>query len=255
LSVAIRFLGTAAFEIVTAKNKRVLIDPFLDENPVSPIKVADLDYLDLLVVTHAAYDHLGDTLAIMQKFPNLLLMCGADVRGYLIKQGIEEERLVASPWGMMVEIAGVRIRPVYCRHWSYIQDEDGIAYSSTPLAFILYADNGCGIYNAADTALYGDMKLYGELYKPKIGLFNIGVPSQHLGAKHGVKEYLTGEMDAKEGALAAEWWGVRYAIPCHHDNPSLPEIVKFKQLLEQRRLSKATVARPIILAPGESFEI
>ena len=116
MSVAIRFLGTAAFEIVTAKNKRVLIDPFLDENPVSPIKVADLDYLDLLVVTHAAYDHLGDALAIMQKFPNLLLMCGADVRGYLIKQGIEEERLVASPWGMMVEIAGVRIRPVYSRH-------------------------------------------------------------------------------------------------------------------------------------------
>jgi hypothetical protein len=81
------------------------------------------------------------------------------------------------------------------------------------------------------------------------------VPSQHLGAKHGVKEYLTGEMDAKEGALAAEWWGVQYAIPCHHDNIKLPEIVKFRQLLEKRRLSKATVAQPIILAPGERFEV
>jgi len=47
MSVSIRFLGTAAFEIVTAAGKRILIDPYLDENKVSPIKVADLDNLDL----------------------------------------------------------------------------------------------------------------------------------------------------------------------------------------------------------------
>ena len=61
MTVSIRFLGTAAFEIITARGKRILIDPYLDENPVSPIEVADLAQLDLLLVTHAAYDHLGDT--------------------------------------------------------------------------------------------------------------------------------------------------------------------------------------------------
>jgi hypothetical protein len=123
---------------------------------------------------HVAYDHLGDALAIMQKFPNLLLMCGADVRGYLIKQDIEEERLVASPWGMMVEIAGVHIRPVYCRHRSYISDEDGIAYSSTPLAFILYADDVCGIYpplrsrfsNACILTIFSDQRGFRKNCQP-----------------------------------------------------------------------------------------
>ena len=54
MPVSIRFLGTAAFEILTASGKRILIDPYLDENPASPLKVADLDHLDLLLVTHAA---------------------------------------------------------------------------------------------------------------------------------------------------------------------------------------------------------
>ena len=34
-----------------------------------------------------------------------------------------------------------------------------------------------------------------------------------------------GEMDAREAAMACQWLGLRYAIPCHHDDPALPEIV------------------------------
>jgi len=65
MTVSVRFLGTAAFEIITAENKRILIDPYLDENQKSPYKVGDLDRLDLLLVTHAAYDHLEDTAKII----------------------------------------------------------------------------------------------------------------------------------------------------------------------------------------------
>ena len=60
MPVSIRFLGTAAFQITTANGKRILIDPYLDENPVSPVKVADLERVDLLMVTHAATDHLAE---------------------------------------------------------------------------------------------------------------------------------------------------------------------------------------------------
>jgi len=255
MTVTIRFLGTAAFEIITADSKRVLIDPFLDNNPVSPYKVADLDNLDLLLVTHSAYDHLGDAESIMRRFPNLPLICGADVRGYLMHQGIESDRLHASPWGMMIEKAGIKVRPVYSRHWSYIQLENGQSFSSVPLGFIVYVGDDISIYHAGDTTLYGDMKLYGELYQPIVGLINVGVPEDHRGAEHGVSEYLSGEMDAKEAALACEWWGLKYAIPCHHDNPDLPEIVKFKAVLEEKRKKDKTAPEPIVLAPGETFQL
>ncbi len=255
MSVSIRFLGTAAFEILTANGKRVLIDPYLDENEVSPIKVDDLDHLDLLLVTHAAYDHLGDAEKILRKFPDLKLICGADVRGYLMHRGIDGDRLRAIPWGMMIEEAGVKVRPVESRHWSYIQTEDGRSFSSIPLGFIVYADDETGIYHAGDTTIFSDLKLIGELYKPKVGLINVGVPEDHKGAAHGVPVYLTGEMDAKEGAMACEWLGLDFAIPCHHDNPKLPEIVKFNEILSKKFAADPTAPKPAILSPGETLTL
>ena len=253
MTISIRFLGTAAFEISTSANKRILIDPYLDENNKSPYKVADLERLDLLLVTHAAYDHLGDAEKILRKFPDLPLLCGADVRGYLMHRGLPGERLRAIPWGMMIEEAGIKIRPVYSRHWSYIQTEDGRAFSSTPLGFIVYAGEGQRIYHSGDTALFSDMKLYGDLYRPTIGLINVGVPAEHRGAAHGVPEYLTGEMDAKEACIACQWLGLKHAIPCHHDNAKLPEIVKFKQLLSDEMQKNPKAPQPVILEPGETF--
>lgn len=255
MTISIRFLGTAAFDIMTADRKRLLIDPYLEENRHSPVKVADLADLDLLLVTHAAYDHLGDTLEIMHRYPDLKLICGADVRGYLLYHGIDGERLRAIPWGMMIAEAGIKVRPVYSRHWSYIQTEDGHAFSSVPLGFIIDVGDGHSVYHAGDTALYSDMKLYGELYQPTIGLINVGVPAEHRGAEHGVPEYLTGEMDAVEGAMACAWWGLKYAIPCHHDNPKLPEIVKFNELLLEARQKNPEATEPVILKPGETFTL
>lgn len=255
MPTTIRFLGTAAFEIITPTGKRILLDPYLDENTVSPYKVDVLEQVDLLLVTHAAYDHLGDTEAILRKFPNLKLICGADVRGYLMYKGIDGNRLRATPWGMMIREEGIRVRPVESRHWSYIQTDNGQSFSSIPLGFIIYADDDVRVYHSGDTALFSDLRLIGELYKPTVGLINVGVPENHRGAEHGVPEYLTGEMDAKEAAMACEWLQLRYAIPCHHDNPQLPEIVRFNELLTERRLHDPNCPEPIILAPGATFVV
>jgi L-ascorbate metabolism protein UlaG (beta-lactamase superfamily) len=252
--ISIRFLGTAAFDIRTASGKRLLIDPYLEENAYSPLKVADLEDVDLLLVTHAAYDHLGDTLAIMKRYPDLPLVAGVDVRGYLMAQGIEGTRIWSSPWGMMIEVAGVRIRPVESRHWSYIQLDDGRSFSSIPLAYIIYASNDVRIYHSGDTTIFSDMKLIGQLYQPTIGLINVGVPREHRGAEHGVPEYLTGEMTASEAALACRWLGLKEAIPCHHDDIELPEIVDFKARLESARQGNDGGCKPILLKPGQVYE-
>ena len=168
-------------------------------------------------------------------------------------KGISGDRLRAIPWGMMVEEAGVCVRPVESHHWSYIQTEDGKTFSSIPLGFIIYADEDLGIYHAGDTALFSDLKLIGELYAPKVGLINVGVPRAHQGGKHGVPVYLTGEMDAKEAAMACQWLKLGYAIPCHHDDPALPEIMKFNKILEDEFKKDSRSPKPVILAPGEVF--
>ena len=100
-----------------------------------------------------------------------------------------------------------------------------------------------------------NMKLYGELYRPTIGLINVGVPAEHRGAAHGVPEYLTGEMDATEACMACQWLRLDHAIPCHHDNAKLPEIVKFEKLLTQEVQKNPHAPQPVILEPGETFSI
>lgn len=255
MSVKIRFLGTAAFELITSENKRILIDPYLDENEFSPYKVADLDHLDLLLVTHAAYDHFGDTEAILRRFPDLKLVCGADVRGYLMHRGIDGDRLRAIPWGMMIQEGGIKIRPVESRHWSYIQTEDGVSFSSIPLGFIVDMGEGISVYHSGDTTIFSDLKLIGELYQPTVGLINVGVPTMHRGAAHGVPEYLTGEMDAKEAVMACEWLGLRYAIPCHFDDPTQPQIVKFDKMLRERCEQNPNSPQPFVLPPGTQLSL
>ena len=59
MTTQIRFYGVAAYEIITSRGQHILIDPFLDENPGSPIRSRDLDRVDLVLVSHGAFDHLG----------------------------------------------------------------------------------------------------------------------------------------------------------------------------------------------------
>ena len=55
------------------------------ETPRAAVRTeAGREQVDLLLVTHAAVDHLGDAEAILRRFPDLPLICGADVRGYLM---------------------------------------------------------------------------------------------------------------------------------------------------------------------------
>ena len=78
----ITFFGVAAYEIVTSRGQHILLDPFLDENPGSPVKSHELERVDLIVVSHAAVDHLGDTETIARR-TGAPVICGGEVKAYL----------------------------------------------------------------------------------------------------------------------------------------------------------------------------
>ena len=83
LSTRIRFLGVAAYEIVTRSGGRILVDPFLDENPGSPLKHTEFPRVDLVIVSHAAFDHLGDTDKIAARY-GCPVICGGEVKAWLM---------------------------------------------------------------------------------------------------------------------------------------------------------------------------
>lgn len=248
----IRFFGYSAFEITNSKGVKILIDPYLDENPVTPVKVKDLQKVDLILVTHAAADHLGDTASIAKKF-GAPVICGGDVRAHLINEGISPDKVIAIVWGLTVEKAGVRVRAVESRHWSNIREPNGTYLTGVPLGFIVYADPGVRIYHAGDTSLFSDLKLIGELYHPNIGLIHVTVPVIHKGALHGVPEFVTGEMTPYEAAIAAQWLGVEYAIAMHFDKPDVPDVQRFVKLLNNMASDEKSYVKPVVLKPGETF--
>ncbi|MEM1599830.1 MAG: MBL fold metallo-hydrolase, partial [Sulfolobaceae archaeon] len=58
------WLGHAATQL-TLGNKRILIDPMIKDNPLSPVKLESFkNNIDLIIVTHDHYDHLGDTIEL-----------------------------------------------------------------------------------------------------------------------------------------------------------------------------------------------
>ena len=253
MKTRIRFFGVAAYEIVTRQGQHILIDPFLDDNPGSPVKSGQLERVDLILVSHAAPDHLGDTEAITRR-TGAPVICGGEVKAYLIAKGIPGTQLRATTWGIAVEVAGIKVQPVECHHWSQIKMPDGTFASGVPMAFVVYADPGVRFYHYGDTAIFSDMKLQAELYQPTIGCVGIANPEEILHRFPMPGRMLTAEMSPKEGALAAEWLGLETVLPCHYINPDCAEVREFNRFLSEAEDRGHRVPKSVVLKPGETIE-
>lgn len=254
MATQIRFFGVAAYELITGQGQHMLLDPFLDENPGSPIKSADLEQVDLVLVSHAAFDHLGDTEAIARR-TGAPVICGGEVKAYLTAKGIPAGQIRATTWGIAVEVAGIKVQPVECHHWSQLQMPDGTYASGVPMGFVVYADPGVRFYHYGDTAIFSDLRLIAELYQPTIGCVGITNPVEILSRIGGAGRMLSAEMSPREGALAAWWLGLDIVLPCHYINPDCEDVREFERYLAEAQARGERVPRSVVLKPGEVFTI
>lgn len=214
MTTTIRFLGMAGYEIVSDQH-RILIDPFLSGSPHAPIRHEDLARPDVILVTHAAYDHYGDA-ALIAKRTGAPVLCGGDVKAMLLEEGIPSEQIHPTVWGIVVRIGGVIVRPVESHHWSQARLKDGQYVSGVPMGFIVEPEPGVRVYHCGDTAIFGDMKLIAQLYRPTIGLMGCANSQDLLGRANFAGSLMTGEMSPREAALASEFLGLKIAIASHY---------------------------------------
>jgi L-ascorbate metabolism protein UlaG (beta-lactamase superfamily) len=85
-------------------------------------------------------------------------------------------------------------------HSGSITDGGGVIYTGGATGFIVRVPHTPVIYYSGDTALFGDMKIIGEIYKPEIAFLPIG-------------DHYT--MGPDTAAIAARWLGVRQVVPMH----------------------------------------
>ena len=256
MSTRLTFFGAAAYEIVSPTH-RILIDPFLSENPSAPVQPDELETPDVVLVSHAAFDHLGDTAAIAKR-TGAPVVCDGGVRQLLVDQGVDGNRIQATTWGIVTEVAGLVIRPVECHHWSAGQLSNGGWAMGNPIAFIVETEPGVRVYHYGDTCVF-DMRLIGELYKPTVGLLGCTVPRELLDRVPGPGTFLTGEMDADEAARTAEMLGLSIAVACHYLEPDA-EVERFLELVPhydttgQRKAVAPRVGETLVV-DGADYEL
>jgi L-ascorbate metabolism protein UlaG (beta-lactamase superfamily) len=72
-------------------------------------------------------------------------------------------------------VAGIKITMVHAVHSCGIEDDDGsMVYGGEACGYVLELPGGVKLYHAGDTAVFGDMQIIHEIYRPEIALLPIG---------------------------------------------------------------------------------
>lgn len=198
----ITWFGHACVRIDTPGGKVVLIDPWFG-NPLSPIGADRVDRCDVLLVTHGHGDHLGDAVALASRL-RPAWPCIHEMSLWLARRlPGGSDAATGMNKGGTVEVAGLRITMTRAEHSAGDWNASGetTLYLGEPAGFVVEMENGFRIYHAGDTAVFGDMSLIGELYRPDLAILPIG---GHF------------TMGPREAAKAVELLGVRHVMPIHY---------------------------------------
>lgn len=195
-SLAITWLGHSAFSLRTPGGKTILVDPWYTGNPSFP-ENAKPKQADVILVSHGHSDHITDAAA-MAKATGATVVGIWEVTSWLGTKGVKN--LEPMNKGGTIDVQGLRVTMTEALHSSSF-DESGIVYLGEPAGYVVRLENGQAFYFAGDTALFSDMKLIGELYKPDIAFLPIG-------------DRFT--MGPDTAAIAAKWLGVKQVVPMHY---------------------------------------
>ena len=179
----IQWLGHSAFEIISDDGVKILIDPFISNNPSCEVPVEELNP-DIILLTHGHSDHFGDALEISNS-TNAPIACIHEISLFLAKQGIRN---------ISVNIA---------KHSSDIDIVEEVVPGGIAASFLITFEDGTKIFHAGDTGLFGDMKdIIGAIYKPDVVMVPIG------------DKFTMGPFEA---ALATMWMNPKVVIPMHYN--------------------------------------
>ena len=159
--VKVRWLGHAAFEVESPGGTKLLIDPFIKDNPVTPEPLKKLDRYksadkpNAILVSHSHGDHSADAKEIAK-------LSGAPVIGMVelvASLGLPSEQSKGGNIGGEIRVGDVSVHLVPATHSSE---------AGSPIGFVIEFAGGRTLYHTGDTWIMSDMALIEEVHHPDI---------------------------------------------------------------------------------------
>ncbi len=227
MSDILTYYGHASWGLETG-GYRLLVDPFFNHNPASPVKAEEMT-ADYILVTHGHGDHIGDTEIIARNCDPLVITV-AEIAGWLNKRGVRAHGQQIGggyhhPFGYL--------KLTLALHGSVLPDG---TYGGNPAGFLLTTLGGKKFYFAGDTGLFGDMRLIGE-EGVDVAVLPIG------------DNYTMGPDDALR---AVKMLTPKVVIPMHYNTWDL---IAQDVGAWTARVEAETDTRAVVLQPGEMLEM
>lgn len=193
----ITWLGHATFELRFDSGEVLVFDPWIEGNPAYP-KDYKIEKVDAIAVSHAHFDHVNDVIPLAKKFqPKVVAIF--ETAAWFEKKGVKNT--IGMNKGGTVDLGFAKLTMTHALHSCAIKDGDKLIYGGEAAGYVLSQKDGRTAYFAGDTALFSDMALIAELYKPELALLPIG-------------DHFT--MDPHQAAHAARLLKVKHVIPMHY---------------------------------------
>ena len=227
MAVTLTWYGHATIGLEVA-GKRILVDPFLTDNPAAAAKPETLSP-DYIWVSHGHGDHIGDALAIAKR-SGATVISNFEIAHWFEAKGIPTH---AQHIGGGHRFPFGYLKLTLALHGSALPDgSDG----GNPVGFLLTTPDGIRIYLACDTGLFGDMRLIGEE--------GIDLAALPIG-----DNFTMGPDDALRAVRLLQ---PRHVIPIHYDTW---DVIAQDPHAWAERVRTETGTIPHVLLPGGQFNL
>jgi L-ascorbate metabolism protein UlaG (beta-lactamase superfamily) len=246
MDTQLTFYGHAAFKLVTPAGNVLLIDPWLT-NPLfekGKDELASLKRVDLILLTHGHFDHVGESVEIAKKTGAKLVStfdlsaAMKAVHGYPAEQAdFDTTGHFGGELSVLNGDATITFVPAW--HGSAIMKEGSLPqYGGTPSGLIIEIANGPTIYDTGDTDLFSDMALVSKYHAVDVMIVCTG---GHF------------TMGPQRAADAAQLVNPRMVIPQHY--ATFPVLTGTPEALQQELKKRESKAELRTMKVGETIAL
>ena len=152
MSIELTWLGHGSWAL-DIEGTKVLLDPFLDDSPTSPVK-SDAVEAEYILVSHGHFDHVADVVKIATRCDSTVI-ANYEICEWFGKQGVTKTEPMNL--GGEIKLPFGHVKMTMAHHSSVLPDGTP---GGNPGGFLLKLPEK-KLYFACDTALFFDMKLIG----------------------------------------------------------------------------------------------